>query len=243
MARDETGRCVCSNNLSGAFVQEDAPIASRRRCRRRPRRSRRSTSWSRTSRRSSMSRSPDRAAALVIALVLLAPAVARGQDPQVLDLELPVQDLVLEQASLDNSVATRSREEREESRSRRTCCSGSTRRRRARGERSHRGGRRAYRDRRAALRQGRRIHRLEGLGATTSALSRRRAAGGRGGAARAAGRRRRRSSSRAAHGEADPVAANTKKDGSDSPKGRARDRRVTISSPADNLCLSGAPPR
>lgn len=30
------------------------------------------------------------------------------------------------------------------------------------------------------------------------------------------------------HGEADPVAANTNKDGSDNPEGRARNRRVTI---------------
>jgi outer membrane protein OmpA-like peptidoglycan-associated protein len=30
------------------------------------------------------------------------------------------------------------------------------------------------------------------------------------------------------HGEADPVAANTRKDGSDNPQGRARNRRVTI---------------
>jgi OOP family OmpA-OmpF porin len=30
------------------------------------------------------------------------------------------------------------------------------------------------------------------------------------------------------HGEADPVAPNTKKDGSDNPEGRARNRRVTI---------------
>jgi outer membrane protein OmpA-like peptidoglycan-associated protein len=33
------------------------------------------------------------------------------------------------------------------------------------------------------------------------------------------------------HGEADPVAANTRKDGSDNPKGRARNRRVTITFP------------
>jgi outer membrane protein OmpA-like peptidoglycan-associated protein len=30
------------------------------------------------------------------------------------------------------------------------------------------------------------------------------------------------------HGEADPVAPNVKKDGSDNPRGRARNRRVTI---------------
>ena len=30
------------------------------------------------------------------------------------------------------------------------------------------------------------------------------------------------------HGEADPVASNTNKDGSDNPEGRARNRRVTI---------------
>jgi OOP family OmpA-OmpF porin len=33
------------------------------------------------------------------------------------------------------------------------------------------------------------------------------------------------------HGEADPVAGNTRKDGSDNPKGRARNRRVTITFP------------
>jgi OOP family OmpA-OmpF porin len=33
------------------------------------------------------------------------------------------------------------------------------------------------------------------------------------------------------HGEADPVASNTRKDGSDNPKGRARNRRVTITFP------------
>jgi OOP family OmpA-OmpF porin len=33
------------------------------------------------------------------------------------------------------------------------------------------------------------------------------------------------------HGEADPVAANTRKDGGDNPKGRARNRRVTITFP------------
>jgi OmpA-OmpF porin, OOP family len=33
------------------------------------------------------------------------------------------------------------------------------------------------------------------------------------------------------HGEAHPVAANTRKDGSDNPKGRARNRRVTITFP------------
>jgi outer membrane protein OmpA-like peptidoglycan-associated protein len=33
------------------------------------------------------------------------------------------------------------------------------------------------------------------------------------------------------HGEADPVAANTRKDGSDNPKGRALNRRVTITFP------------
>jgi hypothetical protein len=27
VARDETGRCVCSNNLGAAFVQEDAPVS------------------------------------------------------------------------------------------------------------------------------------------------------------------------------------------------------------------------
>ena len=26
MARGSTGRCVCSNDLSAAFVQEDAPV-------------------------------------------------------------------------------------------------------------------------------------------------------------------------------------------------------------------------
>jgi outer membrane protein OmpA-like peptidoglycan-associated protein len=33
------------------------------------------------------------------------------------------------------------------------------------------------------------------------------------------------------HGEADPVAANRRKDGGDNPKGRARNRRVTITFP------------
>ena len=33
------------------------------------------------------------------------------------------------------------------------------------------------------------------------------------------------------HGEADPVQANTKKDGSDNPKGRARNRRVEVTFP------------
>jgi OOP family OmpA-OmpF porin len=33
------------------------------------------------------------------------------------------------------------------------------------------------------------------------------------------------------HGEADPVAANARKDGGDNPKGRARNRRVTITFP------------
>jgi outer membrane protein OmpA-like peptidoglycan-associated protein len=33
------------------------------------------------------------------------------------------------------------------------------------------------------------------------------------------------------HGEADPVAANQHKDGSDNPAGRARNRRVTITFP------------
>ena len=44
VARDETGRCVCTNGLSGQFASADAPVQlDARRSPRRPRGHRRST--------------------------------------------------------------------------------------------------------------------------------------------------------------------------------------------------------
>ena len=68
----------------------------------------------------------------------------------------------------------------------------------------------------------------KGSDAYNLGLSRRRAAAVDGGAARRAGRAARHALRTRGRGEADPVAPNTKPDGTDNPRGRARNRRVEV---------------
>jgi outer membrane protein OmpA-like peptidoglycan-associated protein len=174
------------------------------------------------------------AAALGAAIVALAAAPALSQQAEqdgVLDLTLPVQDLTLESARLDDSLSTKESNKsvavtlaadvlfrfdsaaltgRAESR-----IDEAAERIRADGPTSVRVT--GYTD-------------SKGSDAYNLGLSRRRATafaaalraelGGEAPKLRASGR-----------GEADPVASNTKPDGSDNPRGRARNRRVEVTFP------------
>jgi outer membrane protein OmpA-like peptidoglycan-associated protein len=177
-----------------------------------------------------MSRSR-RAALLALAAVAVAPAAARAQDASVVDIELPVVDLVLTSSTLDDSVQTGETDKQVKvtlaadvlfkfdkaalsPRARSRIADVAARIRDSRPGTIHVDG---YTD-------------SKGSGAYNLGLSKRRAQavtaalvkalGGEAGTLATVG-----------HGEADPVAPNTNKDGSDNAKGRARNRRVTIAFP------------
>jgi outer membrane protein OmpA-like peptidoglycan-associated protein len=161
---------------------------------------------------------------------MAAPAAAQDR-MTVLDIELPVLDLTYETASLDDSVKT------EESTSRvRVTLAADVLFRFNRASLSPRARSRieevagqvekakpgritvdGYTDAKGSPGYNRRLSRRRALAA---AAALRAALGGRAPAIGTKG-----------HGEADPVAPNTKKDGSDNPRGRARNRRVTITFP------------
>jgi outer membrane protein OmpA-like peptidoglycan-associated protein len=169
------------------------------------------------------------------ALLALAAAPAPAQnDEGVLDLTLPVQDLTLESARLDDSLSTAESNDRVEV----TLAAdvlfrfdSASLSRRAQSRITEAAERIAEDDPRVVRVTGYTDSR--GSDAYNLGLSRRRAAavtealraelssGGSGGEAAP----RLRTSGR---GEADPVAPNTKPDGTDNPRGRARNRRVEV---------------
>jgi outer membrane protein OmpA-like peptidoglycan-associated protein len=167
-----------------------------------------------------------RSLSLALALVLL-PSAAHAQDG-VVDIELPVVDLVYETASLDNSVETS-----ESSKQVKVTLAADVLFKFDKASLSRRARSRIAEvaNRITASSPGRvKIDGYtdsKGSGGYNVGLSRRRAQavtaalrkrlGGAGATLAARG-----------HGEADPVAANANEDGSDNPKGRARNRRVTI---------------
>jgi len=177
-----------------------------------------------------MSRSPERAALVLVALALL-PGVARAQEPGVVDLVLPVVDLTYGSASLDNSVQTKEGSSEVEVtlaadvlfRFDKASLSP-----RARSRIDEVAGR--IQDAPAGTVKIDGYTDAKGSDSYNRALSQRRAQ------AVAAALRNELGGDAPAltvrgHGEADPVAPNTRKDGSDNPKGRARNRRVTITFP------------
>jgi OOP family OmpA-OmpF porin len=171
----------------------------------------------------------ERTALAALAVLSLAAAPARAQEPTVLDLRLPVEDLSLATASLDDSVSTAE----SESRVRVTLAADVL----FRFDRaSLTPGARSRLDEVAARIRDRRPSRIQIDGHTDSKgsnaynlrLSRRRAAAGArwlraelGSDTPALGT--------AGHGEEDPIARNTRRDGGDNPRGRACNRRVTVS--------------
>jgi outer membrane protein OmpA-like peptidoglycan-associated protein len=177
-----------------------------------------------------MSRSPERAALALVAFALLG-GVAHAQEPGVVDLVLPVVDLTYGSASLDNSVRTDESADQVKV----TLAADvlfefdkASLSARARSRIDEVAGR--LRDAPSGAVKVDGYTDAKGSDAYNLGLSRRRAQavagalrGELGGDAPALAVR--------GHGEADPVAANTKKDGSDNPKGRARNRRVTITFP------------
>jgi outer membrane protein OmpA-like peptidoglycan-associated protein len=181
-----------------------------------------------------MSRSPRAAALLALAALAALPGAARAQDDVdagIVDVELPVQDIVLTSTSLDNSVQTGETDKQVKvtlaadvlfkfdkatlsPRARSRIAEVSRRIRAVKPSILHIDG---YTD-------------SKGSDAYNLGLSRRRAA------AVAAVLRKQVGEAAptfaiSGQGESDPVAANTNKDGSDNPKGRARNRRVTITFP------------
>jgi outer membrane protein OmpA-like peptidoglycan-associated protein len=174
-------------------------------------------------------RSPSSRGALVVATALAVVAVPAGaQQDGVLGLTLPVQDLALTTASLDDSVSTAESSERVEvtlaadvlfafdraaltrrAQSRIAEAVAEIRENEPRFVRVT-----GYTDARGGDAYNLGLSRRRAL-AVTEALRDELGAGAP--ALRARGR-----------GEANPVAPNTKPDGSDNPRGRARNRRVTI---------------
>lgn len=169
------------------------------------------------------------AAAAVLAIMPLTTAAAQEPSPTVSDITLPVVDLELRSSSLDDSVAT----SESDGRTRVTLAADVLFR-----------FNRASVTRRAESRLGEVVERIErrkpatvritgytdakGAPGYNLALSRRRAKAVADGleAQLGAGAPRLRIVGR---GEAAPVAPNAKSDGTDNPKGRARNRRVTVS--------------
>ena len=179
-----------------------------------------------------MSRSRASAAGLLAAAALAAgPGGAAAQEGRVLDIELPVLDLSYETSSLDNSLKTEESTDRVRVtlaadvlfRFNRASLSPRARSRidevAARIEAAEPGTVRVdgYTDAKGSDAYNLRLSRRR-AGSAADAL--RSALGG------AAPRLRTKG-----HGETGPVAANTKADGSDNPRGRARNRRVTITFP------------
>jgi outer membrane protein OmpA-like peptidoglycan-associated protein len=178
-----------------------------------------------------MSRSP-RAVLLALGALVLLPTVARGQDSSVVDIVLPVVDLRYEVSSLDDSVSTS-----ESGKEVKVTLAADVLFRFDKATLSPRARGRIAAVAKLITDTSPRTVKVDGYtdskgsGAYNLGLSRRRAqavtavlrrqVGGGGGAALAT----------AGHGEADPVAANANKDGSDNPKGRTRNRRVTITFP------------
>jgi outer membrane protein OmpA-like peptidoglycan-associated protein len=177
-----------------------------------------------------MSRSP-RAALLALAALAVVPAAARAQDASVVDIELPVVDIVLTSSSLDNSVQTGETDKQVKV----TLAADvlfkfdkATLSPRARGRIAEVS--RRIRDVKPSILHIDGYTDSKGSNAYNLGLSRRRAA--------AVAVVLRKQVGEAAptfaisgHGESDPVASNTNKDGSDNPTGRARNRRVTITFP------------
>jgi outer membrane protein OmpA-like peptidoglycan-associated protein len=176
-----------------------------------------------------MSRS--RTSALALAAVLLAgalPSAALAQEDGVLDLFLPVEDLTLESKSLDDSVETQ-----ESNREVKITLAADVLFRFNRASLTAR-ARSRIAEAAQRVRQGKpsavRIvgHTdSKGSDAYNDRLSQRRA--------KAVARALRTALGAAApalktegRGESEPVAPNTKDDGSDNPRGRARNRRVTV---------------
>jgi outer membrane protein OmpA-like peptidoglycan-associated protein len=166
--------------------------------------------------------------AVALAVALLAAAPAGAQDDAIQDLTLPVQDLRLRSASLDESLST------EESNSRVAVTLAADVLFRFDSAKLSRRARSRIDEAAARVEQdGPAVVSVvgytdsRGSDAYNLGLSRRRAAavsralrqrlGAGGPALRTRGR-----------GEADPVAANTKPDGSDDSRGRARNRRVEV---------------
>jgi outer membrane protein OmpA-like peptidoglycan-associated protein len=164
-------------------------------------------------------------------LLALAAAPAAGQGPGVLDLTLPVQDLSLNTSRLDNSLSTLESNRRVEL----TLAADVL----FRFDRATLSGRAASRIAEAAEKiraSDPRVVRVtgytdaKGSPAYNLGLSRRRAAA----VARALRAKLGADAppiSTRGRGEEDPVAPNTRRDGSDNPRGRARNRRVTIAFP------------
>jgi OmpA-OmpF porin, OOP family len=178
-----------------------------------------------------MSRSPS-AALLAVAALTLAPAAARAQEnPSVVDIELPVVDLVYTSSSLDDSVQTGETDKQVKvtlaadvlfkfdkatlgPRARSRLADVAKRVRDSDPGTIHVDG---YTD-------------SKGSDAYNLGLSRRRAQAVAAALSRQIGANGT-TLAVAGHGEADPVAPNTKKDGSDNAQGRALNRRVTITFP------------
>ncbi len=177
-----------------------------------------------------MSRS--RSAALLALGVLAAlPAAAPAQEGSVVDIELPVVDLRYEVSSLDDTVQTS-----ESSKQVRVTLAADVLFKFDKATLSPRARSRIAQVATLVKRVTPSILHIDGYtdskgsGAYNLGLSRRRAT--------AVATVLRKQVGEAAptfaisgHGESDPVAANTNKDGSDNPKGRARNRRVTITFP------------
>ena len=168
------------------------------------------------------------AVALAAAALLATPAAAQESDPTILDIELPVLDLTYGTASLDNSVQT----EESTARVKVTLAADVL----FRFDRASLSPKARSRIEEVADRISEadpdeiRIDGYtdaKGSDAYNLRLSRRRAAAAAAALTRAVGSGAPRTATKG-HGEANPVAANTKKDGSDNPRGRARNRRVTI---------------
>jgi outer membrane protein OmpA-like peptidoglycan-associated protein len=179
-----------------------------------------------------MSRSRTSALALVIALAAALPGAALAQETeihdQVRDLVLPVQDLTLETTSLDRSVRTQ-----ESSREVKVTLAADVLFRFDRASLTAR-ARSRIAEAVEKIRQGDPA-RVQVVGHTDSKgsdayndrLSRRRAASV-ARALRAALGARAPALDTEGRGEREPVAPNAKADGSDNPRGRARNRRVTV---------------
>lgn len=182
-----------------------------------------------------MSRSPASRTALLAAAVTATlaagtavPSTGAAQEAPVLDLELPVQDLVLTVVSLDGSIA-----EAEVDRDVRITLAADVLFAFDRATLAARARPRLEQARKRIADEGPARVRVVGYTdakgdpAYNRALSRRRAAA-------VAGALRRRLGGTAVEltvegrGEADPVAPNAKPDGSDDPRGRALNRRVTV---------------
>jgi outer membrane protein OmpA-like peptidoglycan-associated protein len=173
-------------------------------------------------------------AAAGAALLALAAAPAAGQDgapPGVLDLTLPVQDLSLNTARLDDSLSTQESDRRVE-----LTLAADVLFRFDRASLSGRAGSRIAEATEKIRATRPRVVRVtgytdaKGTPSYNLGLSRRRAVAVARALRSALGADAPPMRTRG-RGEADPVAPNARPDGSDNPRGRARNRRVTIAFP------------